>query len=391
MDQLPLDGRITDLRAFARLGRRGRRPVPGRLDQRRGARLHHPRARHRPGARPGVRAAPSGASSSRASPRHVHRVQQVLDAAVRARPQGRASSAGRWCATWASPATSATCTCPPGLLVDAQGSSTTCPTTRSCSICTGSQGEPMAALSRMANRDHHDPHRRGRHRDARVVADPRQRERGLPRHQRADPLGRQGRAQGQRAGARLRARLGRRAALLLQRRPAEQRHAGPRRVAAPARQRRPRRRDRRAARPGRARRGRRRRRPRRRPRQRSSARCRAATSTSTARRSATSPRPSLKDRRILGDEGFISVVVVVDSVTGKIAGGPEIHARGFAEDDAVFDEVRAADRGRRSTRRPPRASATPTSSQQLVRRTVGRWVSDTYRRRPMIIPVVVEV
>ena len=49
---------------------------------------------------------------------------------------------------------------------------------------------------------------------------------------------------------------------------------------------------------------------------------------------------SLKDRRILRDEGFISVVVVVDSVTGKVQGGPEIHARGFAEDDSVFDDVR---------------------------------------------------
>ena len=49
---------------------------------------------------------------------------------------------------------------------------------------------------------------------------------------------------------------------------------------------------------------------------------------------------SLKDRRILRDEGFISVVVVVDSVTGKVSAGPEIHARGFVEDSAVFDEVR---------------------------------------------------
>jgi ribonuclease J len=99
---------------------------------------------------------------------------------------------------------------------------------------------------------------------------------------------------------------------------------------------------------------------------------------------------SLKDRRILRDEGFISVVVVVDSVTGKITGGPEIHARGFAEDDAVFDAVRpliedalakAAGEGIGDTHQ----------LQQLVRRVVGRWVSDTYRRRPMIIPLVVEV
>ena len=48
----------------------------------------------------------------------------------------------------------------------------------------------MAALSRMANRDHVDPRRRGRHRAAGQLADPRQRERHLPGHQRADPLGR---------------------------------------------------------------------------------------------------------------------------------------------------------------------------------------------------------
>ena len=46
---------------------------------------------------------------------------------------------------------------------------------------------------------------------------------------------------------------------------------------------------------------------------------------------------SLKDRRILRDEGFITVIVVRDSATGKIAVTPEIHARGFAEDQAVFD------------------------------------------------------
>jgi ribonuclease J len=99
---------------------------------------------------------------------------------------------------------------------------------------------------------------------------------------------------------------------------------------------------------------------------------------------------SLKDRRILRDEGFISVVVVVDSVTGKVAGGPEMHARGFAEDDSVFDDVRrlieealdrAASEGIGDVRQ----------LEQLVRRTTGKWVSDTYRRRPMIIPLVVEV
>jgi ribonuclease J len=99
---------------------------------------------------------------------------------------------------------------------------------------------------------------------------------------------------------------------------------------------------------------------------------------------------SLKDRRILGDEGFVSVVLVVDSTTGKLLGGPEIHARGSGIDDAALQGVRplieetlahaAAD-----------AINDPHQLRQLVRRTVGRWVNETYRRRPMIIPVVVEV
>src|SRR5690606_39975838 len=48
----------------------------------------------------------------------------------------------------------------------------------------------------------------------------------------------------------------------------------------------------------------------------------------------------LKDRRILGEEGFVSIIVVVDAATGRIITGPEIHARGFAEDDSVFDAVK---------------------------------------------------
>jgi ribonuclease J len=98
---------------------------------------------------------------------------------------------------------------------------------------------------------------------------------------------------------------------------------------------------------------------------------------------------SLKDRRILGEEGFISVIVVVDSVTGKVSGGPEIHARGFVEDDAAFDEIKpdivdALDR--------VAAEGVDDSYQlqQTIRRVVGRWVSNTHRRRPMIIPVVIE-
>jgi ribonuclease J len=98
---------------------------------------------------------------------------------------------------------------------------------------------------------------------------------------------------------------------------------------------------------------------------------------------------SLKDRRILGEEGFISVIVVVDSVTGKVSSGPEIHARGFLEDDSVFEEIKqplvdAIDAALRE-------GVNDTHQlQQTIRRVIGRWVSNAHRRRPMIIPVVVE-
>ncbi len=45
---------------------------------------------------------------------------------------------------------------------------------------------------------------------------------------------------------------------------------------------------------------------------------------------------SLKDRRILGDEGFIAITVVVDSVTGKVTGTPHVSGRGFSDESAAF-------------------------------------------------------
>ncbi|MDI2132493.1 ribonuclease J [Yinghuangia seranimata] len=99
---------------------------------------------------------------------------------------------------------------------------------------------------------------------------------------------------------------------------------------------------------------------------------------------------SLKDRRILGDEGFVSVFLVVDSSTGKVVGGPQITARGSGIDDAKFDDVipRIEDVLQKAA---ADGVADPYQLQQQVRRVVGKWVSDTFRRRPMILPVVVEV
>jgi ribonuclease J len=97
----------------------------------------------------------------------------------------------------------------------------------------------------------------------------------------------------------------------------------------------------------------------------------------------------LKDRRILAEEGFISVIVVVDATTGRVITGPEIHARGFAEDDAVFEDVKpkiiaalaeAAQSGVRDSH----------ALSQVVRRVLGGWVNRRLRRRPMLVPLVIE-
>nr|WP_243889022.1 ribonuclease J [Dermatophilus congolensis] len=96
----------------------------------------------------------------------------------------------------------------------------------------------------------------------------------------------------------------------------------------------------------------------------------------------------LKDRQILRDEGFISAIVVIDSATGKVTTGPEVITRGFAEDNDVFNKIvpeiseaveSAWDRGTNDAHQ----------LQQVVRRTIGGFVGGKLRRRPMIVPVVV--
>ena len=97
----------------------------------------------------------------------------------------------------------------------------------------------------------------------------------------------------------------------------------------------------------------------------------------------------LKDRRLLSQEGFISIFAVMDKDSGRIIVGPEIRAKAYAEDDHVFDDVKpliekalgeAAQEGIRDTY----------AMQQVIRRTIGTWVNRNHRRRPVIIPVVIE-
>ncbi|GAA1623788.1 ribonuclease J [Georgenia ruanii] len=97
----------------------------------------------------------------------------------------------------------------------------------------------------------------------------------------------------------------------------------------------------------------------------------------------------LKDRRILGEEGFISIFAVVDTSTGQVLTGPHIQARGMAEDDSVFDAI-LPDVTNALNEVVGRGNADTHQMQQAMRRVVGRWAAKRLRRSPMIIPTVVE-
>ncbi|GAA1943542.1 ribonuclease J [Amycolatopsis minnesotensis] len=99
---------------------------------------------------------------------------------------------------------------------------------------------------------------------------------------------------------------------------------------------------------------------------------------------------TLSDRLVLGEGGFIAITVAVDSSTGRAVGPPTVSGRGFSDDPKALDAVvplvemelsRTESEGITDTHRIA----------QAVRRVVGRWVADTYRRRPMIVPTVLPV
>ena len=98
----------------------------------------------------------------------------------------------------------------------------------------------------------------------------------------------------------------------------------------------------------------------------------------------------LRDRRVLAGEGFVSIFMTIDVKNREIVAGPEIHTRGVAEHDRVFDTIKpkitkavedALDDGVKNQHR----------LQQIIRRTIGRWLSTKLRRGPMIVPMVVLV
>jgi ribonuclease J len=99
---------------------------------------------------------------------------------------------------------------------------------------------------------------------------------------------------------------------------------------------------------------------------------------------------TLADRLVLGEGGFISITVAIDSNTGRAISPPKLSGRGFSDDPKALDAVLPIVEDELS--RSEAAGVTDTHRiAQAVRRVVGKWVGETYRRRPMIVPTVIAV
>jgi ribonuclease J len=384
MDQLPLDGRITDLRAFARLGEEGvdlfltdstNAEVPGFTTSERNISPVLERVFHESKQRLIVACFAS----------HVHRVQQVLDAAVQ--HDRKVAYVGRsMVRNMAIARDLGYLNVPPGVLVDAKELADLAPE-KQVLISTGSQGEPLSALSRIAQRNHHFVHiEEG---DTVVLASSL-----IPGNENAvyrviNGLARWGARVVHKGNALVHVSGHASAGELLycynivRPRNVMPVHGEIRHMLANA----------------------------------ELARQTGVENVVMAEDGVVVDlvdgvasvvgkvdcgyvfvdgssvgdvtESDLKDRRILGEEGFISVIVVMDSVSGKVAGGPEIHARGNALDGSSFEEIKqpiidALDRAMAE------GNTDTYQLQQTVRRVVGRWVNSTHRRRPMIVPVVIE-
>ncbi|GAB2921552.1 ribonuclease J [Rhodococcus aerolatus] len=99
---------------------------------------------------------------------------------------------------------------------------------------------------------------------------------------------------------------------------------------------------------------------------------------------------TLSDRLVLGEGGFISISVAINAASGRAVSRPEVSGRGFSDDPKALEacvELVESELARQEAE-----GVTDTHRiAQAVRRVVGRWVGDTYRRRPMIVPTVIAV
>ncbi|MEV7430801.1 MULTISPECIES: ribonuclease J [unclassified Nocardioides] len=98
---------------------------------------------------------------------------------------------------------------------------------------------------------------------------------------------------------------------------------------------------------------------------------------------------TLKDRRTLAEEGVVTVLVIVDADTGGLADPPDFSVRGFVHEPKAFDPaVQVIEKT--LARAAAEGIGDPQQLEQLLSREVGRWAHRTFRRSPLIIPLVID-
>jgi ribonuclease J len=88
--------------------------------------------------------------------------------------------------------------------------------------------------------------------------------------------------------------------------------------------------------------------------------------------------------------GFIAVTVVVSRATGKLAAPPHLYSRGFSEDPKALEPATRKVQEALDTLAAEKVTD-PARIAQAARRAIGKWVGEVYRRQPMIVPTVLEV
>jgi ribonuclease J len=101
----------------------------------------------------------------------------------------------------------------------------------------------------------------------------------------------------------------------------------------------------------------------------------------------------LRDRRVLAEDGFLMCVVTIDSQSGEILAGPDLISRGFVHMDESREWLdEAADRVHDALERLEGEHVTDWQMlKKTCRRALGEFVWHSLRRRPMILPVIMEI
>ncbi len=101
----------------------------------------------------------------------------------------------------------------------------------------------------------------------------------------------------------------------------------------------------------------------------------------------------LRDRMVLAQEGMLVIIATLDKATGRVLKNPDIISRGFIylkENQEMLNEIRSRIRGI-FTRIPQHQEVEPDYLKTLIRDQIGQFLYNKTHRRPMILPVVIEI